>query len=218
MKDFYKRKLFTLLIPLVIYSLIYQIYYNYTNINSLLSFIKSFSFQSILSDQVGNHLWFVYQLTGFYLAAPFLQEMFEGLSKKMLITFLGMVYCFTGIIDYLEMFGIQIAFTSIFRGVFCFYFVLGYVVSRIDIQKYKVPILIIGIINYVVMFCMEYFGLLKQNLYTSSVNMIIGVLFYYVLFLQVRSDWPQWMRKSIIFLSGKTYSIYLIHVLFLSVF
>lgn len=155
-------------------------------------------------------------MIGIYLIAPFLQKLFKGLSDSQFIGLLCLVFLFTAGPDYLAFVGIKIDIAFPLSGVLLFYFILGYALSRFDIKRFSIPIIILGIINIPLTAFMLYKSILSTNLATSSINMLVGTLFYYVLVRQLPTIKANKLQRCITSVSKRTYSIYLIHFLVLS--
>lgn len=87
-KEFYKKRLSKILIPFLIYSVLYYIYFCVTDGKNILSF----AFIRQLADRgTAYHLWFIYSILLFYLFAPFIKRVIDNAGRKMLLLFLILV-------------------------------------------------------------------------------------------------------------------------------
>lgn len=212
MKSFYFKRVVTLIIPLLGYSALYQIInYGIQGLNPRI-FVPAF-----LSNQIGGHFWYVYTLLGLYLASPFLKIMLDILNDNQLVFFIILVGFFTCMPDYLSFVKIEWAVDIIFSGVFFFYYVLGYVLWRMPTDKFQGIIICLGVMNVFITYLFSSKNVLCDNLYTSSINMMIGSVFYFVLFSKIKIPHIDICKKIIIYVSNKTYGIYLIHILVLDI-
>lgn len=92
-REFFKRRARRILIPFVIWTLIYLFVKGDPRTDALgLAFNFSFS---------AGHLWFIYMLVGLYLLMPLLSPWAEKVSRKELKAYIG-IWLFTTIIPYLR--------------------------------------------------------------------------------------------------------------------
>lgn len=214
-KSFYLNKVFTILIPLFIYSIIYQINGNLANIQSFESLIDSLSLNNILTNNVSSHLWFIYALFGLYLITPLLQIVLKFLSPEKWGLIVFFLFIFQYLVDITGSFSNKYSIPVYFSSTMFFYYILGYAVNKINVLKYRKILIVLGLLNFIVTFYIGRFELVSKNLHTSSVNMVIGVLFYYTIFLGANFNLTGQFERIIVYISNKTYSIYLIHILIL---
>lgn len=214
-KAFYLRKIPKIIIPLFVYCFIYQLVINFNNINSVSDAIKIISLKSILAGDIYGHFWFVYALIGAYLLVPVIQLAFERMTDKQLTAFMLICFFFSGVTPVLEALGFKVGFEFPLGGVLLFFFFLGYYVKRVNIERFRIPILIIGLINLPIIYFSFSVPVLAGSLCNGSIQMVIGVLFYYILFTWRPVRLPQYLENCVSFLSKKTYGIYLAHLLVL---
>ena len=91
--EFFRRRLVRVLIPFVLWSLVYAVVWG----NPL----KDFKDLMLNFNYAAGHLWFVYMLLGIYLIMPLLSPWAEKVGKKELQFFLG-IWLFTTIIPYIR--------------------------------------------------------------------------------------------------------------------
>lgn len=215
-KSFYLNKLFSIILPLFIYSIIYQVCQNLAGIHSFSTLAASISVKDILTNNVSSHLWFVYSLTGLYLITPLLQKLLKLLPPLKWVFVLSFIFVLQLINDITGVFDNKYGIPILFSGTMFFYFILGYAVNKINVLKYRKLFIGLGLLNIIVIFYLGRFELVPKNLYTSSLNMAIGVLFYYVIFSGINFRLNDQIKKIVIYISNKTYGIYLIHILVLT--
>lgn len=84
--DFFRRRAVRIVIPLVLWTLVYALAWGepVTNLKGLL----------LNFNYAAGHLWFVYMLLGLYLIMPILSPWLSGVSRRELTVFLG-IWLFT---------------------------------------------------------------------------------------------------------------------------
>lgn len=216
-RKFYLKNTVHIIIPLFIYSVFYQLYANIDSIVDLRSALNVISLKSILAGDIYGHMWFVYTLVGVYLAAPFLQILLTKLTKDRLLGLLAICFFFTAVVPILTQLGLGIGFEFPLAGTLLFFFLLGYALKQFDPNRYRIPIFILGIINIPLICLTALNPYLAPSMFTCSINMLIGVVFYFTLFSQFRFQAPRWLSKITLFVSKRTYGIYLIHIMVMQV-
>ena len=220
-KDFYLKHFFRLILPLFIYIFLQTMYTNYLvgGTAAIFNGINFRFFYDLLTgtNWNGTHLWFVYNLIGLYLITPFLKKMLDNLKNKDIIILLGISFFFGGINPILEYYGVGFMIEFLTQGAMIFYFILGYLLSRFKYNwKYGIIITLLEIINILsILFFFRSYIPIQSVLYTFSLNMIIGILFYFYIFNLVFKNLPKILNKISKFISDRTYSIYIIHMIVL---
>lgn len=208
--DFYCRHLTRLLVPLILYTFIYQLYYSGSWNISLLPVLAG--------DSVG-HLWFVYSLFALYALAPFLQKMLVNLNNVQFIGLLAIMFFCGRVINIMAAMGFILGIpVSILGDCSLFFFLYGYGLSRINGNiSYKI-LLPIGIVN--VTYCAYTFSnpVLVNSAANLSAGMATGVFVYYMFFNKFFAHVKKKWEKAITFVSARTYGIYLIHMLIFQYF
>ena len=94
-----------------------------------------------------------------------------------------------------------------------FYYVLGYLISKIDFTNRKIGSIavleIISIVSVMLYFRKQLY--IQTTLWTTSIFMVIGVVVYFALAEFLTDKIPGLFNKTISFISARTYSIYIIH-------
>ena len=91
--EFFRRRLVRVLIPLVVWSLVYAFVWG-DPVQNLKDLALNFNYSA-------GHLWFVYMLLGVYLIMPLLSPWAEKVGKKELLLFLG-IWLFSTIIPFIR--------------------------------------------------------------------------------------------------------------------
>ena len=206
--DYYYRSILKLLVPLICYLALYHLYYNRTILGyNIFSFLKG--------DTIG-HLWYVYALIPLYITIPFLQKMLFSLSKRMLETLLIIVFLFVWGGGLLKANGYVIGFNiELIGNCFLFFLFLGYYLNRHIINVVKphiIVLVVIGVIDVLVTAYEFSSPVFYSQCCELSLCMVVGVVVLFVLFDSIKIKQEK-INKVIAFLSKRTYSIYLIHML-----
>lgn len=210
-KSFYYKHLLRLVIPLIAYVIVYQLCYSRGTVISI---------KAIVAGEAPTHTWYVYTMIAMYLLAPFLNVMVKNLSKTRLTVFLCIIFFCGRVVNILALCGITINIPKEILGDCAFfYFLFGYwlYLMRGELLKHFKIIFVIGFGN---MFYGAYSFVnpyLVDGAATLSLCMVIGVIFYFVLFQKIfdGARWKKELQKIVSFVSARTYGIFLIHMLIL---
>lgn len=87
-KAFYKKRLSKLLLPFLVWDTVYYLFSHVVGERplSLLTF-----FQELFSQGSYYHLWFLYQLAGIYLLAPFLKRIVDGCTPRQIFLLVAII-------------------------------------------------------------------------------------------------------------------------------
>lgn len=204
--DFYRKRAQRILIPLVFWSIAYSIY----NISPHILY-------DLISGTAHYHIWYIYMLAGLYLTTPFITLILKKTSINPVM--LGSVLLFCGmLLNAWAMFMTDIPDLSPYFSIVLMigYYVLGYGLSTMTVQKNFIPVL-----SGVYVLCTLFTALLmysivptiKQDWYFNSYLspvMVISSLSVYVLFLTIKYSNTIFQR-----ISPYTLGIYLVHVMIL---
>lgn len=216
--EFYKKRFFKIVIPLIVYSFIYLFVFKYRfDIFNFRNFLDSIKL--ILSNNVCYHLWFVYTILGIYICTPFIKVMINNLKDKQLFILIVILMTFRFVYTYLPPFGINIGINSIVFDGWVFYFILGHFITRDSTQKYFKIIIGLGIISFIVsIFILRFFQNLNLNIFDFAPTMLFITSSIFILFEKNKTkiNEKRYFYSTISFISKYSYSIYLIHALVLS--
>ena len=148
-KDFFEKRLFKVFIPFFFWSVIYILWqahlsHNYKNINIL------YILKSIIAKPVYYHMWFVYIIIPLYLVTPIIKKMMKNLDDKE-IRYLFLLWGITTSYSYISYFAkINIGFNISYISGYIGYFILGYYLYKINVNKRKRNICyIIGLLSLI---------------------------------------------------------------------
>lgn len=220
LSNFYLRRFSKIAIPLLVYSLIYLFVFNFKwTILHPMNFISAVKY--ILAGPVYYHLWFVYSLLGLYTIAPFIKVMVKNMSDKMLFHFGVIILFLFGLKTYLPVFGFGIGINNWVFESWIFYFILGYILSRIDIKNITKFIHVSALISLgFSILVLRYYPPLHANIFDLSPTMILITSSVFLLFENNKNKFNNSSKffSFILTTSKYSYSIYLIHALTLSYF
>ena len=91
--EFFRRRASRILIPFVIWSVVYALAWGEP--------VQNFKDLLLNFNYAAGHLWFVYMLVGVYLVMPLLSPWAEKVGKKELLVYLG-IWLFTTIIPFIR--------------------------------------------------------------------------------------------------------------------
>ena len=230
---FFKKRFTRILIPFVIWSIIYA-FYMYLNgsANIKETVLNILKIPVNFGTEVG-HLWYIYMLIGLYLFAPVISPWIQKVSKKGIEFFL----CLWGVslfLPYIHLFIPELwgecywnttPMLYYFSG-FLGYAVLGfYAKTYLNIQKKSdVPL---GLLFIIVGYFITYYGFLYRLNSTEfvrdleltwsydTINVALMSLGLFLLIKNIRIKSPA-LIKIITDISLKSYGIYLIHIIILN--
>ena len=134
---FFKRRFTRILIPFVVWCVIYAAYYMVSRGDTFLDFVRNVAHIPVNFGVEIGHMWFIYMLLGLYMLVPVLSPWLEQCSKRQLQGYLG-VWIFTTCLPYIHLWFPQVLgecfwnptpMLHYFTG-FAGYFVLGYYIKR----------------------------------------------------------------------------------------
>lgn len=135
--DFFKRRFTRILIPFVVWCVVYAAYFMVYRGDTLSQFFRNVAHIPVNFGVEIGHMWFIYMLLGLYMLVPILSPWLEQCSKRQLQGYLG-VWAFTTFLPYIhlwfpevlgECFWNPTPMLHHFTG-FAGYFLLGYYIKR----------------------------------------------------------------------------------------
>ena len=221
LKSFYKKRIFKILIPFLIWDIIYYCYFRHINNQKILDFAF---FEALMLNGSSYHLWYIYSIMLLYLFIPFIKMITDKASLKTQLFFLCLVIfqttlkpffnITTGLYLYLAEDGI-IGYLG--------YMILGNILGKSEIKKNtRVLIYVLGIMGGAIGIFGNYFYSLKNgyNLIFNGGYQINHYLFAAALFVFFRYDLPKMgdtINKLTSKLAASTLTVYFVHVLILEI-
>lgn len=221
---FYKKRLIQIGIPFVVYDFIYYCYNVHTDgvVLSIPGHLAEF-FRQVVTAGVprAGHLWYMYALAAFYLCAPFLARMLKGMTDRELRLFLILMLVLQGLDVAGEITGISIspwAQYVLYTG-WVYYFLLGYGLKRLCGKK-QVPAAVflaaLGLLWDVASKVFLPWWTPANPHKSPAMVFLCGAIF--LVFEHFGDGIPQWIGRAGRWISGYSYSIYLIHFLIIRFF
>ncbi len=215
---FYKKRLMRILVPLMIWNLLYYIYDCLVgNLSpSLLSFCGF-----VVNIGTKYHLWYLYTIIGLYLFAPFLKIIVDNCNGRQLFLLLGIMMLCTSVIPFINfLFSVNIyLFDPLFNGyIGCF--LLGYILGKTNFSSKNIWIInIFAGISFVLSVLLNHIYSSKEgiNLVMNSGYNICHFIIASALFINVKhlvgNTSP--LNRTASFVSEMSFGIYLVHPLIL---
>ena len=214
---FYKKRLPRILIPLLVWNVLYFFYYRLMNgqpvdITDLIGEILDFG--------TAYHLWFVYTIFGIYLLLPFLKRIVDGCTPKQLWWFTLLLF-FTGTIRPLlnQFLPVYIhLFEPLAEGYIAF-FLLGYLLgsSALD-RELRAAVycggaagLLLGVWGNWYFSAPDALNLVFNGGY--QINHVLAASALFVFFKQLHWERLPRLCNAAKAWSGRTFGVYFIHVL-----
>lgn len=158
-KDYLKKRIPKLLIPYLVFSLIYYLYemnFNFAKFN-----FKELAIQITAPYGTKYHLWFMPVMIMIYLLIPFLKKEINSLTRENIKTLIILIFLFgnlfntINVITSLYNFPILKGFTFPELIIYCNYLFLGYYLYKFEIKKRK-KIYILGIVSILLMPALDF--------------------------------------------------------------
>lgn len=221
-KELFTKRLSKLVIPLVFWSAFYMVFYHYFDKTypsaSFLYYLKAF-----YSVPLVFHFWFLYMMTGIYLAYPIINLFIRSATESQVLYFIVVWFtanCILGIIDITFETANNIEL-HIFTG-YIGYFVLGYYLKNFAFTKRTLYVLYIlsviafiasiaGIILLQVYHFKHATDLIESDL-TPDIPFAVAGLFLFMKNYRFSTK-QQWWKILINNISKESYGIYILHVL-----
>lgn len=227
---FLRRRLPKLVIPIIVWSIVYMVivcFRNNAGVNETIAFFSRYLVTMFFtsSEAVNGTLWFMYVLIGIYLLVPILTPWWQRASKREVEFYLALwtiTMCYPYIRIFIDIPTNEWNMMYYFSG-YLGYFILGAYLKRYPIlrnrQKY---VIMIGILGSVLLPVMTYLLLMligKESLWNSTLIWSMSIssasmcLVYFVLIQQSRFfNTNNKLTYFVSKLSPLTFGIYLMHV------
>lgn len=217
-REFLRKRLSKVVIPLIFWSFIYTLYNIYELGESYTAYEILVQF---LTDDIYYHLWFLYTITGLYIMAPFLKILVDYMDKKTFQAFLLFWIVFASFLPFLPKFlEFEIALDAGLFQPYIGYFLLGaYLVLYPVPRKYLMPLGILAAISYFATLWGTYYlniglpaGEFDQFFYEHyRPNNLLITLFIFIGFQHMANKIKP--NALITRISTATFGIYVIHPL-----
>ena len=236
-EDYDKKKYFArikkFIIILVVWSIIYFLFNNNiftSNINILNVLFNSF----FNANMTSRHLWFMYAIIGIYIALPFIQNMCKNLNREQENLFLilwillsGLVVLYVPLARLITKTNVDIEYPIpiINAAYYVGYFISGHILyeryRNIKSDKKKNILYLLGYLIPTLITCLStyFISIYNGSVYDSMFwyRSIFTIISSFSLFILVIINEDKFQNKYILKLSGLSFGVYLIHVIFLEI-
>ena len=133
LRDFYKKRVSRVLIPLLFWSLLY-IVWGYFRENVQEEFSLTYVVKKLASGKPYYHMWFMFMLAGLYVFTPVFRAVVAGLKTRQLVFFIAMSFGIAAIQSLYEAW--YVGESNLFLTWFLIYvpfFLMGHVVRHHDL-------------------------------------------------------------------------------------
>lgn len=214
---FYKKSLTRILIPLVFWNVAYFLYHTW---RGYVDFDLAAMLSSMLNCGTEYHLWYMYELIGLYLAAPFLKILVNNCSmKKLSLLLFLMLLCptvrpFVNTVTPLYIYW----FEPLFNG-YMSCFLLGYILYKSNSEKQLYKFLTAGALGLVCSVLINHFNSSHEgiNLVANSGYSLCHYAMAAAVFVAAKAMKKIPLQKAAAALSRYSFGIYLVHVAVLDV-
>lgn len=212
--EYYKGKLIHLGIPFLLWSIFYYEISNKTY-TSFITVVKAIpeALRSMLTKTSYYHLGYMYTLIGLVLLVPFLKRLLDHLSYKEYGLLCLIIMCTQILSTYKLMLLGELIF-----GTWVIYYILGAFVLKEESEKIYPYLIGCGLFSFIISVYVNYYdqeSILMRNIFEYSpliIFQIMGVVAG-ALWLEKKVAFPD---RTIAFLSGLTFEIYLAHPIVLN--
>lgn len=222
-KELFSKRLPRLVIPLVVWSIIYELFQFYTD-KGYGSFNLITALKTFYQGPLVFHFWFLYMMIGIYLIYPILNAFIRGATKSQVQYFIAVwfvVNCICGAIGLISGLNPGIELYS-FTG-YAGYFVLGYYLNSQSFTKRQLKFIYIAcaaafITSIAGVILLETapgkgFNDVIESDFTPDIPFALAGLFLLVK-NHVFTLQQTWFKSFVTQISKESYGIYILHVLF----
>lgn len=227
-KTFFKKRFNRVLIPFLFWGIIYTIWIYWNKIIASKPLPWFAIIKSFITGPVYYHLWFVYMIFGIYLVTPILRVYVKNADLDNIKYFLIIWFISNGIIAYTDKIAnIKISVETYFFTGYVGYFLLGYYLNKIRLNKKQIGyIYIIGLIGLMITVIGTTMLSIDKGNYVRTFNRYLGPSMIMVsigIFVFIKNiKWDillnnERLNKIIIDASAVSFGVYLIHALILDI-
>ena len=219
-KVFYKKKLKRLLIPLIVWDVIYTIVMLISKDMSFISVIKK-----LIISSAGYHLYYIYVLIQLFIITPILYKYIKIKNKflKFLPLLITPIYCL--VLEVLQLrFNIAIPLYNYWIFGWFTYYYLGILIKNVNLNEKKInSILVLLIFTLIISILYRMYIFKTFSNYSLATSQILSINVFYSLFICIIlfsiSQKKLYIKKDSIIVKTGDYSfgIYLSHVLVLMI-
>lgn len=208
-KKFYIKRIATLLVPFLIFSIVIYIYRNFDNL-SIIDFAKG-----LLAGNIEGTYWFVYTLLGIMIFSPFFSKMLKNMNLFEKKLFFIISFCVNTFITVFAVFKIPNIITFEIVGLvhWNFYYLMGeYIEEIFSTRKSRKIIMLIGLLTFALQFILRCTIDSGYRLSNPSPLLTLQALALYFLVLEFVKVKNEKVKNVISYFSKYSYIFYLLHM------
>jgi surface polysaccharide O-acyltransferase-like enzyme len=220
---FFKKRVLKVLIPFLIWSIVYMSVLNHEYPNGLTFQAVIVTFDKILRGPRAAHLWFFYVLIGLYLFTPVLRVFTAHASQRELLYFCVLWFIVNPIFALIEHFtSIKIGFEFEFITGYIGYYVAGLYFGRIELTRKRLVVFGVAfLVAFIFTFLAIYIGQHQpkyDQFFEDYLSFNVAIMSISAFMLLRKVHLPEKTLPFILPLSSATLGIYLVHILALEYF
>ena len=208
-KKFYIKRIATLLVPFLIFSIVIYIYRNFDNL-SIIDFAKG-----LLAGNIEGTYWFVYTVLGIIIFSPFFSKMLKSMNLFDKKLFFVISFCVNTFITVFAVFKIPNIITFEIVGLvhWNFYYLMGeYIEEIFSTRKSRKIIILIGLLAFALQFILRCTIKTGYRLSDPSPLLTLQALALYFLVLEFVKIKNEKVKNVISYFSKYSYIFYLLHM------
>lgn len=213
-KNFYVKRIISLVVPFIIFSIVIYIYRYFDNLN-VVDFIKFF-----VSDKIEGTYWFVYTLLSVMIFSPFFSKLLKNMNLFEKKLFFAISFCANTFITVLAIFKIpnSINFYTVGLAYWNFYYLMGgYIEEIFSTRKSRKIIILLGILACIVQFILRCTIESGYRLSDPNVLLTLQALAVYFLILEFANIKNNVIKSIISYFSKYSYIFYLLHMVIVNI-
>lgn len=208
-KKFYIKRIVTLLVPFLIFSIVIYIYRNFDNLN-IIDFAKG-----LLAGNIEGTYWFVYTLLGIMIFSPFFSKMLKNMNLFEKKLFFIISFCVNTFITVFAVFKVpnMITFNIVGLVHWNFYYLMGeYIEEIFSTRKSRKIIMLIGLLAFALQFILRCTINTGYRLSDPSPLLTLQALALYFFVLELVKIKNEKVKNVISYFSKYSYIFYLLHM------
>ena len=211
--NYYSKKFFHVIFPVLVYMVIYTIYDVWSKTHSLEGIGKTIIDNIIFNYNAGHHFWFMYVIVGHLMLAPFMAKILVGLSRREAMIFVGIGILYNTAYAYTPLFT-QVPVAWVYPlGLWAIYFYLGGCYDKIiQTDRDRKIILILGTAGLIIIFLKMYFSSYQSFICDLMPSFTFFSLMVYQILQKFHTDNKK-IQSFIIFLGKRAFGVYLFHII-----
>ncbi len=176
-REFLKKRFSKVLIPFFVWSLIYNLYYQYISSGISMKWTIFGLVKNVMGYPTAAPLWFLYPLMGLYLMTPIFKKIVAEVDGKMILILIGFAFIIRTVAPFTDMMmGGQMNYWKdipLSNSAFGLYFIIGGYLGKTDINKnLKYLIYMITIVTFSICFVVTY---KTPVLYDRSIEVFLDI-------------------------------------------